>query len=255
MTRKSAMPKRSPTVLVTRPQPDASRFAAAVAARGWTPVVAPLLTIERRDIGVRLEDFAAVAFTSSNGVRAAPSPFGWRGITFCVGPTTAATAAAAGWSSIVAAEGDVDSLARVVADALHSRAVSASVLHLSGADAAGDLVSALTAAGLRAERRVAYAAVAATTLPPEASAFLDSTGECGWASFFSARTAEIFLRLSAGADRRSFERADAAALSAAVADKLSRVRWRKIAVADAPSEEALLDAIARVQTERDAIRP
>lgn len=252
MTSESAMTKQSPTVLVTRPSPDAENMARAIAGRGWTPVLAPLLKIKRRDIGVSIGAFAAVAFTSSNGVRAAPRPGGWDGVTFCVGATTAAAAARAGWPQIIEAKGDVGSLAHVVADGMRRRSLAGPVLHLSGADAAGDLAGALRAAGLICERRVAYEATAATALPPQASVFLAAPGEGAWATFFSARTAEIFFRL---APITALQRIGAAALSAAVAERLARARWRDLVVADAPAERSLLDAIGRAAAGRDAIRP
>ncbi|HEY7610485.1 MAG TPA: uroporphyrinogen-III synthase, partial [Alphaproteobacteria bacterium] len=58
-------------ILLTRPEPDAQRFAAQLAEHGIEAVVAPLMTIETADAPLPpLEGVQALVFTSANGVRA-----------------------------------------------------------------------------------------------------------------------------------------------------------------------------------------
>ena len=61
-------------ILVTRPEPDASREAEALAARGHEAVLAPLLNIEfARDVPVDLAGAQALIVTSRNALRALSS--------------------------------------------------------------------------------------------------------------------------------------------------------------------------------------
>ncbi|EGX99558.1 uroporphyrinogen-III synthase [Nitrospirillum viridazoti Y2] len=57
------------TVLITRPQPEADRTAAAVAALGHDVLIDPLLTVEDMDVALP-PHVQAVLITSVNGVRA-----------------------------------------------------------------------------------------------------------------------------------------------------------------------------------------
>jgi uroporphyrinogen-III synthase len=106
------------------------------------------------------------------------------------------------------------------------------LVHISGAHAAGDLVGALAAIGFNTERRIAYQARAASTLPETLKDPLDLV------LFHSARAAENFIALAApGA-----EHLIAACLSPAVAEAASATRWVRVVVALRPREDALLDA-------------
>ena len=61
-------------VLVTRPEPDATRQAERLAARGHEPVLAPLLAIESAtDTPPELEGAQALIVTSRNALRALAS--------------------------------------------------------------------------------------------------------------------------------------------------------------------------------------
>ena len=58
-------------LLLTRPEPDAARTAAALRARGHEPIVAPLLAIEIvSDADLGAGPWAAILVTSANAVRA-----------------------------------------------------------------------------------------------------------------------------------------------------------------------------------------
>jgi uroporphyrinogen-III synthase len=61
-------------ILVTRPEPDATRQAELLAARGHEPVVAPLLLIEPATcVPLELEGAQALIATSRNALRALAS--------------------------------------------------------------------------------------------------------------------------------------------------------------------------------------
>lgn len=236
-----------PKLLITRPSPDAAAFAAKATAAGFAAVTAPLLEIVFDTPPADLEAAGALAFTSVNGVRAAgPPPPGWRGPVFAVGPATAHSARVAGWPHVETAAGDVSSLAQAIAA---SRATfDGPVLHVGGRDGAGDLVALLAQQGVLARKIVAYAAVARARLPDEATAFLAAAGPRDWATFFSPRTVEVFVRLAAATallDRLA--QVGVAGLSEAVAAAASRrAAWRALVVAERPTEDALLERLVGV---------
>ena len=104
-------------VLVVRPEADARRTAARLAARGHEAIVAPVLRIEATGEPAPESPFDAVAVTSMNAVpalasirdRIAGAPL------FAVGRRTADAMAAAGLPGVQVAQGDGASLAGLVA--------------------------------------------------------------------------------------------------------------------------------------------
>ena len=97
----------------------------------------------------------------------------------------------------------------------------------------------LRAAGFRVLRRVTYAVVPATTLPPAAINLLQNGS--GAALFFSPETAHIFVRLMKTLrPPASVTRLDALAISAATAAALAPLPWAHIRVASHPNQDALL---------------
>lgn len=218
-------------VAITRAQPEAEATAARVRAMGAEPVQAPLLIIGPRSFDADIRGVQALLFTSANGVRAfaAASSVRDRAV-FTVGDSTADAARAAGFADVRSANGEVSALAALARDRLDP--ARGTLLHLSGADIAGDLVGMLSAAGFRAERRIAYSARAADAPPPALAGPLDLI------LFHSPRAAEIFLRFGApGAAALT-----AACLSPAVAAVAAPARWSRLIVAPAPREDALLEA-------------
>ncbi|MGE0829030.1 MAG: uroporphyrinogen-III synthase [Hyphomonadaceae bacterium] len=225
--------------LVTRAEPEAQETAARIRARGHAAFVAPLLRIKDRAGDVRLESAQALLFTSANGVRAFARQSEERGLpVYCVGDATAAAARAAGFAKVKSADGDAGALVALAVHALDPRA--GALLHMSGADLASDIAAELRALGFRAERRIVYEAAAAGALPASAAALLaaDPPG-LDLVFFHSPRAARIAASLISSTAARGL---DAACLSPAVAEAASLLPWRRIIVAPAPREDALLDA-------------
>ena len=110
------------------------------------------------------------------------------------------------------------------------------LLHVAGADLAGDLVGALEAAGFSAERRTFYRAVAVNRLPEQARNAMQSTVDA--VMFHSARGCRAFL--DAVEKDAPLQRIAALCMSAAVAEAASVREWRTILVADEPRDDALL---------------
>lgn len=218
-------------VAITRAQPEADRTAARVRARGHEPIVGPLLTIVACGYDTNTSGAQAIIFTSTNGVRAFPDARGARErLVLTVGDATAAAAREAGFSDVRSADGDVAALVALARRELDP--AKGKLIHIAGDHVAGDLGGELRAAGFSVERRLAYASVAAMTLPPALTQPLDIV------LFHSVRAAETFSAL--GAPNAS--ELVAGCLSAAVAEAAGRTSWKRIVTAPFPREDDLLTA-------------
>jgi uroporphyrinogen-III synthase len=218
-------------VAITRAEPGASQTAELVRARGAEPIVAPLLTIVPCAYNTSTEGAQALLFTSSNGVRAFPDARGARDrLVLAVGETTAQTAREAGFADVRVAGGDVTALAELARTTLDP--AKGKLIHIAGDHVAGDLGGALRASGFEVERRLAYASVAASALPDKLAEPLDIV------LFHSARAVEVFVSLGAP----NADRLIAGCFSPSVAEAARKAKWKRLIVASAPREEALLDA-------------
>lgn len=218
-------------VAITRMQPEADRTAQHVRALGAEPVVAPLLTFAPRAFDGNVAGVQALLFTSANGVRAFAAASGARApAVLTVGDATAEAARHAGFTDVRSANGDVAALATFAQAQLDPKA--GALLYISGADIARDLIAMLGQTGFTAERRIAYEARAVSEAPAAFSTKLDLV------LFHSARAASVFVALGApGAAQLT-----AACLSQTVADAAAQAAWKRLIVAPAPREEALLHA-------------
>ncbi len=233
-------------VIVTRPEQDGEPFAASLSALGITPILSPVIEIEFQPSTVDLSGVGALAFTSANGVRAFSQSVHKREMAsglrvFAVGEATAKTALASGHYDIETAEGDVGSLAQVIANGKSEGRFEGSVLHIAGSARAGDLAGALASHGVSSRREVLYEARALPTLSPAGQAALLDTPPAEWVSFFSPRSARLFFDQiqNAGLQKR-LKAVKAACLSDAVAKSARAGSWRDVHVAANSSSEAML---------------
>ncbi len=225
----------APTLLILRPEPGASRFAAAARAR-WGPdlrlIVSPVMRIERRGDLPPLDDVRTLIFTSRNGVAAFAAASDRRDIpAFAVGDATAERARAAGLS-VTACGGDArDLIVRVAA-----AEPATPCLHLRGEHAAVDLAAALNQAGIETREAVLYRQVA-QEMTAAARAALDGAAPV-LVPLFSARSARLFF--AAGAARAPLF---AAAISANVAAEVPDERVRLLSVAERPDGDGVMMAL------------
>lgn len=218
------------SVWITRTRPGADATAERVRALGHDAVTAPLLAVRAAlQAVVDLTDVTLLAFTSANGVRAFADRSPCRElVVFAVGDVTAAAARAAGFTDVRSADGDVAALAKLIASASPRGAV----LCPGAEDRAGDLVGELADAGIEARAVTLY-----RTVPTLGLAESDLAG-VGAILIHSPRAASLLpalgLELSAAA---------VVGLSSACLEPLARTAVKRWAVAERPTEDALLAAL------------
>jgi len=228
-------------VIVTRPSPEAETFACEVGRIGAEAVLSPVMAIRARSVAVDLNSIEALAFTSSNGVRAFVGLSADRRLpVFAVGAATADAALTAGFSMVSAARGEVGSLATLIFEAKPSGVI----LHLAGSARAGDLVQLLSAKGIRARRQVIYDAVEIEEIGSQAAAILADGMQEPAIVFFSPRSARIFVRQAERAGLLgSLRRSIALCFSEEIAEALSDVDWSAVRFASERTSAAMLSLV------------
>jgi len=200
-------------LLVTRPQEDAERTAAALRACGHTVMLASLLRIEPIAAEFEPGAFAAVLTTSANAARAIAAHGRIEELRrlplYTVGRRSADATKAAGFTTVRSADGDAHDLISIVA-----REMAGAAARLS---------------------REAEQAIAA--------------GELDGVLHYSRRSAETFLRCADAAEltQRALVLTHFC-LSAQVAAPLIVSGAARVRVASRPEEEALLELIAEART-------
>ncbi|MEA2873447.1 MAG: uroporphyrinogen-III synthase [Hyphomicrobiales bacterium] len=225
-------------LLVTRPEPDATRTAQTLRARGHDVLVAPLL--QTQTIGVAFSGpYAAVLMTSANAARALASHPRAAELTrlpaLTVGARSADAARVAGFGDVTSADGALGDLVTLAA----SRFAGGSLLYLAGEDRAGDFAGDLAAHGVTVETAVIYRAIAAERLPADLKQAL-ANGALDGALHYSRRSVTTLIELcrAAGVLDGLLNLAHTC-LSDEVAAALRNAGARHISVAPRPDEAAL----------------
>ena len=223
-------------LLLTRPEPDAARSAAALRQRGHTVVVAPLMRME--PVAAELSGtFAAVAITSANAARAIATHPRVGALKllplFAVGARSAQAAREAGFASVTSADGALAELVRLVA----SKTPGARLLYLAGEDRAGDLPGELGRHGIAVETAVVYRAAPLDALPRE---IVTALGALDGVLHYSRRSVETLLQLAERAGVLGVVLGLAHhCLSEEVARPLRNAGAMRLVVAPRPDENAL----------------
>jgi uroporphyrinogen-III synthase len=227
-------------VVLTRPQEDSERSAAAVRARGHDVLIAPLMTIETVKTKLRT-NWGAIIITSANAALAiADHPAGGELIKlplYAVGRRSAEAAREVGFTNVSSSGGDLDDLLRTINT--HRPDTMAPLLYLAGEDRSGDLIGDLAVRGIAAELAVIYRAVSAP-YPDELIAALEE-GTVDTVLHFSRRSAENYLNgaKKAGIESQSL-RPRHFCLSAQVAVPLIAAGITNLDVARRPDEASLI---------------
>ncbi|CAK0774416.1 Uroporphyrinogen-III synthase [uncultured Gammaproteobacteria bacterium] len=227
-------------VLLTRPREDSEPLAERLRDQGFEVLIEPLLDVEWLDLPLLgLDPIQSLLFTSANGVRAFTRLCPRRDHpVYAVGDATARVARAAGFATVLSADGDAEALARLVAE--RCTPAGGALLHVAGTVAAGDLAGALRGQGFTVERQVLYRARTAERLSSEGGAAMHA-GTVDAVLVYSPRTARTLVEVIEADDlRETCRTVRALCLSPAVAEVLSPLPWRAVEVAPRPREDALL---------------
>lgn len=197
---------------------------------GWETVVQPLLAIRCKSPDVpNLERFAALAFTSRNGVSAFArlTPRRDRRV-FTVGEATAQAASAAGFSDVLSADGAVDDLVALIAREMRS---GERLLAAVARQPVADLAELLTGR-VPVETLAVYEAVeTGVSAPEDVAAIL----------IHSPRAAVALAALGAEAvDQRRI-----VAISAQATAPLQGLPIADLRIANHPSDGAMLEALGK----------
>lgn len=232
------------TILVTRPEPGASRTVAALEARGLAALSCPLFNIVPSGMPRPTGKFAALLVTSWHGAdgltpEAADLPANLP--VFAVGDRTAEAMTANGFSNVVSASGDQKALTRLVLARLKPRY---RVLLATGEDHKEGLPAAFAEAGYEIALWVRYRAEAVHEMPGAAREAL-AEGSVTQGLHFSRRASETFLALAEKAGLgNKLAPLKHVALSADVAEPLRAAGLQHVVVARQPDEEHLLALVA-----------
>ncbi len=233
-------------LLVTRPEPDGARTAAALRARGHEVMVAALLrvaAIAAADLGA--PPYAGVIITSANAARALAAHPRRAALArlpvFAVGRRSAEAARAAGFGDVTSADGDARDLVRLVA--ARGASTTAPLLYLAGEERAADVAAELGKHGVPVRTVVIYRTVAVPAFPSPVRAAL-AGGALAGVLHFSRRSAGAYLHCAEAAGIGAAALAPAHyCLSREVAAPLTAAGAGKILVAPRPDEAALLDLV------------
>jgi uroporphyrinogen-III synthase len=231
-------------LLLTRPEPDAERTAAALRLHGHDVVSAPLTRIEPIADAPLGAGASAILITSANAASAITAHTEYAKLlglpVFAVGQRSAQAMRAAGFDDVTSADGDVGDLARTVARRVEP---GARLIYFAGEDRAGDLGGDLRARGFDVRTSVVYRAVIVTRLPDAATEAL-SNGIEG-VLHFSRSAAEAYMTAASGADLLESALQPAHfCLSNRVAEPLARAGAKTIHIAPRPTEAALIALIS-----------
>jgi uroporphyrinogen-III synthase len=232
-------------ILITRPEPDASKFAEEIRALGHEALLQPLLQFQLLETGpAAFQNAKAVAVTSGNGLRALEEMGRVKDVIglplFCVGSETARKARALGFQNIMAVAQTVGGLAvdMVIAGA------AGPLIHISGEHQAFDLEAALENHGISVHTLNVYRMDARQEFDDAAvRAFKDGCVDS--VTLMSARTASIFVSLCRKHEIEEHVRLLLyLCLSEGVAARLRPLEANNVRIAKVPARQALLDILA-----------
>jgi uroporphyrinogen-III synthase len=243
-------------VLVTRPHPDDEATAAALRAKGFEVLRAPMLRFEPVAFQNDLDaNYGAVIVTSANALRGIESYLAGSRLLrlplFAVGQRTADAAGAAGFDRVIVADGDAAGLRDKVLASARARELkkTSTLLYLAGADLARDLAGELGERGFNVVTQTTYRMIPVSSLPRDTcDAFAADRIEA--VLHYSRRSARAFLEATRAAGVEISALAiPQCCISDAVASIVREAGAPQVMVARSPDENALFETLDR------ALRP
>nr|WP_257098717.1 uroporphyrinogen-III synthase [Pseudovibrio flavus] len=182
-------------MLVTRPEPEASRTADRLRALGHTVLVEPLLKTEALPVGaLPLDGAGALAVTSGRALKIMalhkdfPSLLGLP--VYCVGQRCGEIARKLGFTTVITAQGTLAQLTERILEDKPSK----TIVYLAARERSGDLQGELARAGVTCEMVEVYSMMQKERFSAQIYEDL-RLGKVDAVLFYSFRTAETFMRL------------------------------------------------------------
>ncbi|MCH9852191.1 MAG: uroporphyrinogen-III synthase [Alphaproteobacteria bacterium] len=186
------------SILITRPALDAEMLAKKLQQQGFTPIIMPMMEVTFLP-NAPLPDhhIGGLIFTSANGVRALMHRLQnhhalWQKLQtmplYAVGTKTAQTAKNNGFTNILTASGNVDTLYQLICNHADK---NAKLYHGAADNHPHSLAEKLNQTGFHTKRVSLYQTIAVASLPDN---FADILPQLYAVMLFSPRTAEIFMK-------------------------------------------------------------
>lgn len=226
-------------ILITRPIENSDETAKALMAMGHEIYCEPMLTIF--PLADDEDELDVAIFTSGSSVACIPETLvDLQPIVVAVGDRTAEKAKKRGFQTVSSTDGNVQDLLQWICANIPK---DKKIVHFCGQDHVGDLVAHLKNAGFMAKEKITYMALPQMRFTKDLENKLNQ-GVIRSALFFSPRTAKVFMEnvksyglLPQLADLKAF------CLSQAVSNCLPMGSWKKILVAEAPTQASLFKLI------------
>lgn len=217
-----------PTVLLTRPQQDSDTLAAELTEHGISCIISPVIAIIPHAFSPVDMPVDAIILTSRHALHAAKD---MKAPCYIVGANTAQAAQAHGLHVAAQAE-TAEELAKLLP-------TNKTFLYLSGAHISHPFD--------HAKRVVVYSAQAQTILSQDAlNAFRKH--QLSGVVLFSARSAMLFCDLIQHYGlEKEIRHLNAFCLSNTVAQHCNALAWKRICVAQAPSQHAMVELLSQAQ--------
>jgi uroporphyrinogen-III synthase len=242
-------------LIVTRPEPDATRTAHALIRLGHIAILSPMLDIVTdRSAKIPTRAYQAVIVTSSNGVRAlaqrAVRPVAVDVPLLAVGDQTALEAKRAGFSAARSAGGALDDLLALAGNELAP--AEGPLLYVAGEERSGELGARLAERGFDVETAILYRAEPHAKLANVATDALEA-GAVDGVLFYSRRSAAAFALALRSAGHAPLGAAVICfCISASTAEAVARVATGKVLVAEHPDQLTLFAMIEAEEAARRA---
>lgn len=225
------------SVLITRPEADAKEIAALIEDKNYQVVCEPFLEVVYHETELPdLSSYGALVFTSANAVRAFCHNSAERNLAvFAVGDYTALEARAAGFEKIANASGNIDDLAKLLAQAPSDKPY----LYIRGEHISKKLE--ITNANIAIEEAVLYHTEKKREISDHSLSLLVE-GAFSHILFFSRRTAEGFIDIAQGQEGLSegLKSSKALCLGTSMVECLTVLPWADVQVAGHPTRQGML---------------
>ncbi len=234
------------TILITRPQPEASELAAQLEHMGYQTLIDSMLNINPLSFpAIDLRAAQAFVFTSANSIRSLPltllSSIDKTLPAYAVGEATACVAHEFGFRNLHTSNAGALELCRQLQKI--QAPTKGPIIFFSGKHTAIDLPHILASSNFNTQKHIVYEAKAAKHFTQNTVSALQNK-EIQQVLFFSPRTAQIFVKLlQEEALTRMCKTMIAICFSKNIADIIQGTIWKNLLVADAPHMDSLLPLI------------